>query len=299
MEKLQKIDIHVHTIPRVGLTRENGDTYATPEQLIAIYDRFGIEKGVILPEIYMECSTDTNNHREIEAIVAAYPRRFAWFCNVDPRQGNNDSHTNFTRYLEYYKSLGAKGVGEVCANLYFDDPMMMNMFAHCEACDMPVIFHIGTIGGGDYGIGDEYGLPHLENALKAFPKLRFLGHSQKFWSAISGDVTEAQWNGYPTGKITPGGRLVELMETYDNLCCDLSAGSGYNAMARDPAFTYHFLETYADRIYYGTDICSPKNIDSPMMHLAAFLDDAMEKEYISYATYEKISRGNALKILQA
>ncbi len=298
MKRLPKIDIHVHTIKYPGMLREDGETYATPAQLIDIYDQIGVEKGVILPEIYMECATDNNHHREIQEIVAAYPDRFAWFCNLDPRQGTNSARTNFTRYLEYYKSLGAKGVGEICSNLYFDDPMMMNLFAHCEACDMPVIFHIGTVGGGDYGIGDTFGLPHLEVALKAFPKLRFLAHSQKFWSMISGDVTEDQWNGYPTGKVVPGGRLVSLMEKYDNLCCDLSAGSGYNAMSRDPAFTYGFMETYADRIYYGTDICAPSNIHRPMLKLASFLDEAMESGHISYETYEKISRGNALRILQ-
>ncbi len=298
MKRLPKIDIHVHTIKYPGLTREGGDTFATPEQLIDMYDQIGVEKGVILPEICMECSLDTNNHREIQEIVAAYPERFAWFCNIDPRQGNYDHHTNFTRFLEYYKSLGAKGVGEISSNLYFDDPMMMNLFSHCEACDMPVIFHVGRVGGGDYGVGDEFGLPHLEEALKAFPKLRFIAHSQKIWSMISGDVTEAQWNEYPTGPITPGGRLVELLEKYDNLCCDLSAGSGYNAMTRDPVFTYGFMETYADRLYYGTDICSPRNIDRPMMKLAAFLDESMEAGHISYETYEKISRGNALRILE-
>ncbi len=298
MQRLSKIDIHVHTIKSPGLTREDGDTYATPAQLINMYDRIGVEKGVILPEIYMECSLDTNNHREIQEIVAEHPDRFAWFCNIDPRQGNNNTRTNFTRFLEYYKSLGAKGVGEVCSNLYFDDPMMMNLFYHCEACDMPVIFHVGTVGGGDYGVGDEFGLPHLETALKAFPKLKFLAHSQKIWSMISGDVTEAQWNEYPTGPVVPGGRLVELMEKYDNLCCDLSAGSGYNAMTRDPSFSYGFMEAFADRLYYGTDICSPRNIDRPMMKLAAFLDTSMEEGHISYDAYEKISRGNALRILE-
>ncbi len=297
MNIVKKIDIHVHTIPRPGMLLEGGDTYATPEQLIDIYDKIGVEKGVLLPEIYVECSHDTNSHREIQDIVATWPERFAWFCNIDPRQGSYSTRTNFSRFLEYYKSLGVKGVGELCANLYFDDPLVMNLLSHCEACQMPVIFHMGIVGGSDYGLGDTFGLPHLENALKAFPKLKFIGHSQKFWAMISGNVTETEWLGYPTGKITPGGRLIELMEKYENLCCDLSAGSGYNAMTRDPEFTYYFFETFADRIYYGTDICSPNNIHSPMLKLSAFLDDCMENNYISCATYEKICRGNALRLL--
>ncbi len=298
MERVKKIDIHVHTTKSPGLTRPRGDTFALPHELIEIYDKIGVEKGVLLPEIYMECSYDTVTNREIQEIAETSPERFAWFCGIDPRQGNNAPDTDFSYFLNYYKARGAKGVGEISANLYFDDPLMMNLFKHCEACEMPVIFHIGAKGGWDYGIADEFGLPHLENALKAFPKLKFLGHSQKFWAHISGNVTPEEWNIYPTGRITPGGRTVELMRTYDNLCCDLSAGSGYNAMTRDPEFTYAFFEEFADRIYYGTDICSPKQIDSPMLKLASFLDEAMEAGKISYETYYKISRGNALKLLE-
>ena len=36
-----------------------------------------------------------------------------------------------------------------------------------------------------------------------------------------------------------------------------------------------------------------------MLKLASFLDDAMETGKISYAVYEKICRGNALKLLGA
>ena len=43
-----------------------------------------------------------------------------------------------------------------------------------------------------------------------------------------------------------------------------NTGSGYNAMTRDPEFTYDFLEEFQDRIYYGTDICMARDIDNPM-----------------------------------
>lgn len=297
MNTVKKIDIHVHTMKTRGLPRPGGDTFPTPQELLFIYDKIGVERGVVLPEIFMECSYDTTSNREAEETVNLYSDRFSWFCGIDPRQGNNAPDTDFGYFLSYYKERGAMGVGEICANLPFDHPYMMNLFSHCEAHDMPVIFHIGAPGGGDYGIIDDLGLPRMETVLKAFPRLRLLGHSQKFWAHLSGDVTEEIWNGYPSGKIIPGGRIVELMRRYPNLCCDLSAGSGYNAMTRDPAFTYTFLEEFADRIYYGTDICSPRNIDNPMLKLAAFLDDAMTEGHISYDTYYKISRGNAEKLL--
>jgi len=174
---------------------------------------------------------------------------------------------------------------------------VLNLFKHCEACDMPVTFHIGYLGK-EYGLVDEIGLPRLEKVLAMFPKLKFLGHSHKFWAEISGDVTEESRNTYPPGKVTPGGRAVELMRKYLNLCGDLSAGSGCNAIIRDPEFSYGFLEEFQDRLYFGTDICGVDNINHVLMKLSPFLDEAMETGRISYAAYKKISRENALALLE-
>ena len=88
------------------------------------------------------------------------------------------------------------------------------------------------------------------------------------------------------------------MRKYPNLCGDMSAGSGCNAVTRDPAFGYAFLEEFQDRLYFGTDICSPRNMHSDMMKLAGFLDDAVTRGKISWGAYEKICRGNALDLLE-
>ena len=297
MQLVKKIDIHVHTSESAWFSRLPNERFATPSELIGMYDRLGIEKGVLLPSINIESDYQTSSNYENYLITQQYPDRFYWFCNVDPRQGGNADDTDYTPFLNDCKSHGAKGVGEICANLYFDDPMTMNLFRCCEACDMPVIFHIGNMGR-DYGLVDEMGLPRLEKALAAFPKLKFLGHSQKFWAEIGGDLTAEERCGYPTGKVVPGGRLIELFETYPNLFGDLSAGSGYNAMARDPDFGYAFMERYQDRLFFGTDICSPKNLSDARVCLAAFLDDGVLSGRLSEEAYLKISRGNALKLLE-
>ena len=130
-----------------------------------------------------------------------------------------------------------------------------------------------------------------------FPGLQFIGHSTKFWAEISGDLTPEKGRGLHSGKVAPNGRITELMRKYPNLTCDLSANSGWNAMVRDPEFTCGFMEEFADRLYYGTDICAAEQRNSPMLGLAAFLDELMESRQISYDTYYKISRGNAEKLL--
>lgn len=290
--RVKKIDIHVHSTLHKGLPRFDGGDYTTPEELRAMYDQMGVEKGVQLPSIGCECRFHEMTNEDAMELVRRYPDTYDWFCNIDPRWGGNAPDTDMSYFIRYFQEQGAKGVGELTANLYMDDPRVDNLFFHCEKCAMPVIFHIGNLGG-DYGLVDELGLPRLERALKKFPKLQFLGHSQKFWAEISGDCTEEQRAGYPQGPVVPGGRVVELMRAYPNLCGDLSAGSGENALMRDPAFGYAFLEEFQDRLYFGTDICDPRN----QRKLSFFLDDAVDRGRISEVCYRKVCRENALALL--
>ena len=298
MQRLKKIDVHVHSTPEVFLTKPDGGIYATPPELRYIYDTCNVEKGILLPSTHPESSIDLISVREAYSMVHDYPETLGWwFCNPSPLMYQNSPDTDLSFFINQLKEKGAKGIGEVTLNRPFNDPYVENLFYHAEKCKMPVTIHIGNSGGGDYGLIDGIGLPGLERTLEKFPDLIILGHSQKFWAEISGDLTEEQRSGYPTGKVKPGGRVVELMRKYPNLYGDLSAGSGYNAVSRDPDFGYSFLEEFQDRLFFGTDICDPRNITRPMLKLSSFLDEAMENEKISYSAYEKISRNNALRLL--
>ena len=293
MKKVKKIDIHIHITSKKRMPRFFGDNedILTPTQIRSVYDELGIELGVDLPCVSAEAQYYFKTNEESYELVQAHPETLDWFCNLDPRMGLNSPETDFSRFINHYKEMGAKGVGELMSNMYFDDPMTLNLFKHCEACKMPVLFHIGG-PTGDYGLIDDIGLPRLEKVLQMFPNLQFLGHSQKFWAEISSDVTEESRYGFPTGKVTPG-RVVELMRKYPNLCGDISAGSGGNAVMRDPEFGYAFLEEFQDRLYFGTDICSIKN-ERP---LSFWLDKAVEDGNISQIAYEKICRENAYALL--
>jgi len=86
--------------------------------------------------------------------------------------------------------------------------------------------------------------------------------------------------------------VVELFERYENLYGDLSAGSGFNAVSRDPEFGYPFLERFQDRMLFGTDICSAgQELPQP-----AFLKDAVQAGHISEEAYEKITWRNANRV---
>ena len=289
---VKKIDIHVHTSPSKWLAYA-GNAFATPEELIEMYDKLGIEMGVLLPVSNSGMVTSSNYENYL--IAQKYPDRFVWFCSFDPMQGDNSPNTNFTPFLEECKKYGAKGIGEITSNLPILDPRTFNLFSHVEKAGLPLTFHIGDLGG-DYGLVDDIGLPGLEKALQTFPNLKFLGHSQQFWAEISTVENEEQRHGQPKGKVTEG-RVVELMRKYPNLLGDLSAGSGFNAITRDKEFGYKFLEEFSDRLYFGTDICATSNIQYEFLTFAKYLDDAYINGKISYDTYYKISRGNAIKLL--
>jgi predicted TIM-barrel fold metal-dependent hydrolase len=197
--------------------------------------------------------------------------------------------------LEHYKALGAKGLGELTSNLYADDPKMENLFFHCVQCDMPVLIHISPKIGYNYGIVDEIGLPRIEKELKKFPDLKLIGHSQPFWAEMSANLTEDMRNDYPKGKVEEG-RLPKLMREYGNLYCDLSARSGAYALMRDREYAARFLEEFADRILYGSDVCAATQ--TFQYDFDAFLDNMVEDGYLSMENYKKIVYENAKKLLK-
>ena len=288
---MKKIDVHIHTSMWQGAQIQPGCVLANVEEIREIYKKKNIDKGFLLPLISPEYRFCVQTNEEMEFIAKTNSDIFYWFCNIDPRMGENNAKTDFSYFLEHYKKRGAIGVGEVTANLYADDPLMENLFYHCAECDMPVTIHISPAIGYQYGIVDDLGLPRLEKMLKKYPKLKILGHSQCFWNEIGDNVDAENRMGYVSGKVNEG-RIAYLMREYPNLYCDLSAGSGFNAISRDPDYAYRFIEEFSDRLMYGTDACSA-TWDKP---LDEWLDESYEKGFISYDNYKKICRGNAIKL---
>ena len=289
------LDIHVHTRFFPGPERLAGGTYATPEQLMDMLKPRGVQKAVILPGVNPECAYINQGMGDALAVVDKYPDFFIPFMNVDPRQVSNRADADLGHLMRFYKERGCKGVGEVCANLPFNDPLMENLFRHAEREQLPLTFHMAPKQGGCYGIVDQFHLPLLERALRRFPDLVFIGHSQPFWAEISGDVTEEVRNKYPRGPVTPGGVLPRLFRKHHNLWGDLSpaAGSGFNAISRDPAFGYDFLEEFQDRLMFGSDICDPRN----ELTLIDYLNAAVEQGKITRVAYDKICYQNAERLL--
>ena len=288
------IDVHGHAYRRPGPpSPHTGEQwFSTPAQLVERHAELGIDRCVLLPivnaEVYLPQSND-----DILDMAAENGGHFIPFCNIDPRVISNSADAPLEVLLGYYKERGCRGVGEVMPNMRFLDPLMQNLFGHVEAVDLPLTFDVSVRLGGDYGLVDDPGMPELEATLKNFPKLKIFGHGPAFWAEIAKLITPADRGGYPSYPIVEEGVVPVLLRRYENLYGDLSANSGYNALARDRAYASAFLNEFQDKLLFGTDICSPGQ-HAP---LAGFLSELRESGEISKAVFEKVAHANAERLL--
>ena len=284
---MNKIDLHLH-LTLEQLPKQNNMFISSAENMIPHLEKLGIKKGVLMSGGEKQSSIGSND--ENKRICEKYPEHFSWMCNLD----YVDIDSVYDR-LAKYKSEGAIGVGELMINKRIDDLFLDKIFESCEKLDMPVLFHMSPEEGFSYGVVDESGLPLLEELLKKYPKLKVIGHSQSFWIEMSGDAPKDRdgRNSWGDGKVTSGGRIPQLFAKYPNLYGDLSANSGGQAIMRDSEFGLKFLEQYADRLFFATDMVNTDMV----FPLGQWLDEQLELGNITKDTYEKICYKNAQDIL--
>jgi predicted TIM-barrel fold metal-dependent hydrolase len=216
--------------------------------------------------------------------IEKYPDKFVLGYAPDPRKPDAIDRLAFA--ISFY---GVRVYGELKLRMMLDNLDAIRMYRFCGEKKLPVLVHI------DYEIPTNVkyprpnwwyggGIEAFERAIKACPETIFIGHGPGFWAHISGDD---QYNKlyYPQGKVVEGGKLIEMLRTYPNLYCDLSAGSGLNALQRDVEFAKEFIFEFQDRLLFGRD----------------FFDDNLYKFLISLSLpqeiLDKIFYKNALKLV--
>jgi len=287
------IDIHVHAYRKECPPAAGRIPFATPEQVLKRYDEIGIEKGVLLPLIGPEVYLPQSNEDIIDMCERSGGRLIP-FCNIDPRGMTNSPDAPLGDWLRHYRDRGCRGIGEVMPNLPFEDPRCQNLFKHVQDVGFPFIFDIADKIGGTYGYYDDPGLPQLERTLRRFPRLKILGHGPAFWAEIGPLETPADRGGYPSYAFDEEGVVPKLFRRYPNFYGDLSAGSGYNALARHPEYAAKFLTEFQDRMLFGTDLCSADG-DLP---LAGFLKGLLDQGKIGQEAFDKIAKDNAIRLLE-
>jgi predicted TIM-barrel fold metal-dependent hydrolase len=271
------IDVHTH----IGRYTNRNQSLSV-DDLLKWMDAHEIEKACVLPLVSPESTTYLQPPDRAIQAAKEHPDRLVAFCCLDPRSIVVGGQQGLVDILRRYAEQGARGFGEHKVGLKFDDPLMMRVYEACETVGLPLLFHCDTVRGMD-----EPGLPRLEHALATFPKLDFIGHGPGWWASVSGDVKSL--GGYPKGEVAPGGAVDRLMEKYPNIYGDLSAGSGANAIGRDPAFGREFLLRRQDRLMFGTDYLEPGQ-KVPQFELLAGIDLPADAR-------RKIERGNAERII--
>jgi uncharacterized protein len=220
-------DVHFHLRPQ-------------PSANVAHLDGAGITKANLL----------TRGHvlNQVQALQATAPGRFTWFNSYDVTQP--DAEAMLTQAVK----SGAQGFGEMKFHVAADGPELRRMYGLAADLHVPILIHFQevdhTANEGTWSAGFA---KTFESVLKAYPRTTFIGHADAFWANVSADYhNEAA---YPTGPIKRGGVTDRWLADYPNLLGDMSAVSGHNAMARDPAFTADFLKRHQDKLLFGSD-CS-------------------------------------------
>ncbi len=237
------VDIHVH----LGQPwNERGPL--TAEMMLRWMDAHEVAQAWILSLVSPESWFYPITPQWILEQTRPYRDRLIPFCGVDPRSTNLGGYKGMLDILKRYVDAGAKGFGEHKWGGAIDDPRNIDLFRACAEVKLPVLFHLDNVRNTD-----KPGLPGLEKVLQEVPNGVFIGHAQGWWASISGNVKQAELQGYPRTPVAPGGAIDRLMDKYPNIYGDLSAGSGANAIRRDLEFGREFVIRRADRLLFGTD----------------------------------------------
>jgi predicted TIM-barrel fold metal-dependent hydrolase len=163
--------------------------------------------------------------------------------------GANDvpDHGEAAGEIERYVRRGAVLIGEQKFGVECDSLHMQAIYRIAEAHGVPVLLHFQF---NRFNLGFE----RFHRMLDKFPNVRFIGHAQTWWANIDGNHRD-QSVLYPKGPVAAGGLTDRYLADYENLYADLSAGSGLNALTRDPSFAQAFVTRHQDRLLFGTD-CS-------------------------------------------
>jgi len=222
--------------------------------------------------------------RDVIDVAERYPDRFIKGTTTDPRDPH--AHQKLKAAVDLFQ---VRVFGEFKLRLRYDDPDAIRLFQYCGELGLPVTVHLDTTFPR-HGVPSDWqwwyggGLENMEAPLRLCPHTHFQGHGPAFWREISGDADQST-KAYPTGPIVGRGLMLDYLDKFPNLNCDLSAGSGHTALSRDLEFSRKFLIDYQDRMFFGRD-----DFNNDMYDLLVSLNLPPE-------VLDKILSGNALRLV--
>ena len=305
------IDMHSHPY---------AETTADIERWIAMMDRFGIEKTMILSY------ATGKKFDSIYAVYSKYPDRFEVWCGFDYTGINEPGGIEHAvKELERCARMGAGGVGElgdkglgeyysypVPSGMHVDDPKLKPLFAKCGELGLPVSIHVAEpmwmyepMDSTNDGLMNAYHwrvdqtkenfighaalIRTLENVVRDNPNTTFIACH---YANCDYDLSI----------------LGDLFKKYKNLYADISAR--YAEVAPIPRYVKAFFEQYSDRLLYGTDM----GFDTEMYKMTFRVLETLDEHFynieitgyhwpmngfgLSDATLKRVYRENAMRILK-
>jgi predicted TIM-barrel fold metal-dependent hydrolase len=310
--KYPAIDMHSHDYPKSDAEVDNW---------VKTMDRVGIAKTIIL---------SGKTGLSFDSVVKKYSRyrdRFEIWCGFDYTGSDKPGwEKNAVAELERCYRAGARGIGELgdkgLGELYskptrgygihIDDVRLRPLLQKCAELNMPVNIHVAedewmylppdsandglmnaakwTVDMSRKGIlGHDQLILTLENAVRDNPKTTFIA------SHLANTCADLS-------------QLGDLLDKYPNLSADISARFG--EIAPIPRYVHAFMEKYADRLVYGTDMGYAESMYHTTFRILESADEHFyERDLFNYhwplhglqltdGTLKKIYSTNSLKILK-
>lgn len=255
-----------------------------------------------------------------------FPDRFEVWCGFDytgyPAEG---WQAHALQELDRCHRMGAKGVGELGDKglgefyskpiagygLHINDPQVQPLIRRCGELGMPISIHVAE-DAWMYEPADVHndGLPNAGKWKVDMTKAGILGHG-----ALVMTLEEAVKNNPGTTFIACHlanccsnlDRLGQLFDRYPNLYSEMAARFG--EIAPIPRKAKLFMEKYADRLVYGTDMGTDRHMYQTTFRILESNDEHFyEKDLfnyhwplhglnLSYKALKKIYSGNAERLM--
>jgi len=189
----------------------------TLEALISYIGGSNVAKAVVLPLSSWNVDVTMPTEYVLDA-SSKYPDKIIPFCAVEVRE------QCFEEKVKRYVEMGCRGFGEHTSKLPISHNQNIELFDLCGRLEIPILLHLAFGKSETYGVMDSPELEGLEGIVKEHTNVDFILHGPGWWSCMSSIVPPDE--AYPKGPITKPGRTPYLLESYDNIYGDISAGSG-------------------------------------------------------------------------
>jgi len=270
----RSIDCHTHIGRYKDIANINSPWgNVTLEALISYIGGSNVAKAVVLPL----SSWNVNVTMPTEYVLDAsrkYPEKIIPFCAVEVRE------QCFKEKVMRYVEMGCRGFGEHTSKLPVNHNQNLELYDLCGRLEIPILLHLAFGKSETYGVMDSPGLEGLEGIVKEHTDVDFILHGPGWWSCMSSVVPLDE--AYPKGPIMKPGRTPYLLENYDNVYGDISAGSGYNALSRDLEFAKGFVKKLSRKLIYGTDLndfFSPPEVHIKLLESLELTEEDNENIY--------------------